>query len=303
MAMRGLAEFAMRGPYRALLVAMAGAGSLLFCWISAAVVALVALQRGPKSGFWVLLWASLPALVLIQLTGDATPLSLLVGTALLAMVLQVTMSLSLAVLLSGAVGLLTGVLFLAVGQAMLEQVAAVFAEFFQALEEQARQGEGAESLQLVPPTVPQLAGMMGAANAMLSVLCLALGRYWQSALYHPGAFGAEFRELRFPPAVTLGLAIAAFALAFAGVEFRSWAACLLVPLTAVGFALVHSRAKLAGQGSLWLTGVYLIWLVFDVAKLVLVGAVLVDAQMNFRARWKAARGLDKQRRTDDGSSE
>ena len=43
--MRGLANYAMSGRYRALLIAVASSGSLLFGWIGCAVVALVLLRR------------------------------------------------------------------------------------------------------------------------------------------------------------------------------------------------------------------------------------------------------------------
>jgi small subunit ribosomal protein S18 len=56
-AMRGLARFAMTGRYRALLIAMASSGSLLFAWVGAAIVALVTLRKGFREGFWLLLWA------------------------------------------------------------------------------------------------------------------------------------------------------------------------------------------------------------------------------------------------------
>ena len=44
--MRGLAEFTMRGRWQALGIAVLGAGSLLFGWISAAAIALVTLRKG-----------------------------------------------------------------------------------------------------------------------------------------------------------------------------------------------------------------------------------------------------------------
>ena len=59
--MRGLAEFIMRGRWQALAVAVLGAGSLLFGWISASAVALVTLRRGVVTGAWLTLWALLPA--------------------------------------------------------------------------------------------------------------------------------------------------------------------------------------------------------------------------------------------------
>ena len=139
-----------------------------------------------------------------------------------------------------------------------------------------------------PPTLAQLAGMMGTANGALSFLCLALARYWQAALYNPGGFGSEFRSLQLPKMLVWALAAAALGLALAGLAFRSWGAALLLPLTIAGFALLHARARYRGQGSFWMSGIYVAWLVFDAAKLGLVGLVLADTVMNFRDRWQAA---------------
>src|SRR6056297_2550803 len=171
--MKGLANFVMSGRYRALLVAMASSGSLLFCWIAAAVAALVTLRRGPAQGFWVLMWASLPAIVVTRMSGDTTPLALLVGTFVLALVLRLSVSLALAVLTSAIVGVVTGLLTLSFGSAMLEQLSAVFGDFVRALQEANNAGD----VTLVAPGVTQLAGMVGAANAALCVLCLVLARY------------------------------------------------------------------------------------------------------------------------------
>ncbi len=282
--MRGLANFAMSGRFRALLLAIASAGSLLFAWIAAAVVALVTLRKGHREGFWLLLWASLPGMVLTRVTGDSSALALVVGTALLAFVLRATIDLALTALASTGVALLTGALLLGFGEPMLEELSRVFAEFFASLEENAR-SSGAEPLGLQAPSKIQLAGMMGVANGVLSFLCLALARYWQAALYNPGGFGEEFRALRFPPALVWALGMGAVAIAAMGLQWRSWGATLLLPLTIAGFALLHARAAYRGQGSFWLGGIYAAWLVFDAAKLALVGLVLADALLNFRRRW------------------
>ena len=183
--MRGLAQFVMGGRYRALLVAMASSGSLLFGWIGAAVVGLVTLRRGYAEGFQLLLWALLPALLATQLTGDSSQLALLLGTGALAMLLRATVSLSLAALGSAAVALLTGLGLLLFGESLLAELARLFEEFFNAVAEQARQS-GSDRVRLQPPTQLQLAGMMGTANGALSFLCLALSRYWQAALYKIG---------------------------------------------------------------------------------------------------------------------
>ena len=88
--MKGLAAFVMRGRLQALLVSVACAGSMLFCWISAAVLALVTLRKGVGDGAWLLLWALLPAGALVVVFGDSGPLTLLLGTMTLAVVLRTT---------------------------------------------------------------------------------------------------------------------------------------------------------------------------------------------------------------------
>jgi hypothetical protein len=289
----------MSGRYRALLVAVASSVSLLFGWIGAAVVALVTLRKGYGQGLWLLLWALLPALLLSSLTGDSSAVTLLLGTAALALVLRAAMSLPLAALASTGVAALTGLGLLVFGQELLAELVRVFEEFFRAVENQAQRSGEAPGLVLRPPTVLQMAGMMGTANGGLSFLCLALARYWQAALYNPGGFGEEFRALRFPPTLVGGLALAALALSYAGPSFRSWAAALMLPLTIAGWSLLHARAFQRGQGSLWLGTLYLLWLVFDAAKLALIGLVIADALVNFRKRWVQQGGGIAPRDDDD----
>ncbi|MCB1698767.1 MAG: hypothetical protein KDI34_21295, partial [Halioglobus sp.] len=197
--MKGLASFVMRGRFQALMVTVAGAGSLLFCWISAAVLALVTLRKGAGAGAGLLAWALLPSGALLYAYGDSGPLTLLVGTTLLAALLRATVNLPLAVLASVPVGFLTGLGVAALGGEYLDQIVAVFGDFIGAMEQQLSQG--AEQVVLARPDARQIAGMLGAGTAASSVLCLLLARYWQAALYHPGGFGQEFRALFYPPVV------------------------------------------------------------------------------------------------------
>ena len=289
--MKGLAEFVMRSRLRALLLVLAGAGSLMFCWISAAVVALVTLRKGVGEGGWLLLWGLLPAGALVLALGDSGPLSLLLGTALLALVLRQTVSLALAVLMTVPVGLLTGLSLVVFGGEMLEQIVAMFSEFLAGMERRLST-DAAQPVVLVRPTPGQVAGMLGTGNAVLSALCLLLGRYWQAALYNPGGFGEEFRRLFLPRTWATGLALVGFGLALTGPELRSWGMIFLVPLTFSGMALVHSRLHWHGQGSGWLTGFYLVWVVFDPVKLMVVLIAVADSWQNFRQRWSRGSGGD-----------
>ena len=294
--MKGLASFVMSGRFQALLVALAGAGSLLFCWISAAVVALVTLRKGAAAGGWLLAWALLPAGTLMFVYADSGPLSLLVATAVLALVLRATVNLPLAVLCAVPLGGLAGLALMAFSGEQLQQVASYLGDFLAAIEQQLSQG--GEAVVLSRPDAAQVAGMMGAGTAMTAVLCLLLARYWQAALYNPGGFGQEFRALYYPPAITVVLALGAVALAAMGPAYRTWAVICVLPLAFVGLALVHVRVALRGQGTGWLVGFYIAWLVFDPVKLLVVFAAIADSWFKFRQRWDTRAGSVVERRGD-----
>ncbi len=290
--MKGLASFVMRGRLQALLVTMAGASSMMFCWISASVVALVTLRRGAGQGAWLLMWALLPAGLLLFYFGDSGPAAMLVGAMALALVLRTTVNLSVTVLASVAIGGLTGLALVVFGSQFLDQLVVFFAELLGNLERQLSQS-GGEAVVLIRPTALQVAGMLGVVNAVSSVMCLLLARYWQAALYNPGGFGEEFRALSLPPVMTAALVLPALGIFAMGVEYRTWAMIFAVPLTFVGLALVHARAKWRGQGGGWLTGFYLIWLILDPIKLIVVLAAIADSWIGFRQRWARQAGEDQ----------
>ena len=295
--MKGLAAFVMRGRFQALLVTLAGAGSLLFCWISAAVVALVLLRKGVGAGLGLLAWALLPSGALLYAYGDSGPLSLLLGTTLLAVVLRSSVSLPLALLACVPVGILTGLVLTTFGGGYLDQIVQAFGQFMASMEEQLSQG--GEAVVLARPGTVQVAGMLGAGTAASSALCLLLARYWQAALYNPGGFGQEFKALYYPPAVALGLAICAIGMASADAAYRTWAVIAVVPLALAGVALVHARAAWRGQGKGWLAAFYVAWLLFDPVKLLVVFAAIADSWFKFRQRWTGKPGTDVSRRETD----
>ncbi|CAA0093225.1 Uncharacterised protein [Halioglobus japonicus] len=295
--MKGLAELVMRGRLQALLVVVAGAGSLLFCWISAAALALVTLRKGAGAGLWLFMWALLPAGTLVYAFGDSGPLTLLAGTMVLALVLRNTINLPLAVLSAVGVGAVTGLALMAFAGAYLDQMVAYFSEFLASLEQQLSQG--GEVMELPRPDAPQIAGMLGAGTATMSVLCLLLARYWQAALYNVGGFSVEFKALYYPATVTSLLLVAAVGLYSLGLQYRTWAMICLIPLTFAGLSLLHARAEMRGRGTGWLTGFYIAWLIFDPVKLLVVLFAVADSWMNFRQRWSKGPGNELSRRDDD----
>jgi hypothetical protein len=187
------------------------------------------------------------------------------------------------------VGALAGGVLVAFGGEYLNQIVDALGEFMNSL---AKQVQGGDQLLLAAPDATQVAGMLAAGTAATSVLCLLLARYWQAALYNPGGFGKEFRALYYPPLITVALALSATGLFAMGAEYRTWAMICVQPLALAGLALVHARAAAHRQGRGWLTGFYVLWVIFDPVKLLVVLAAVVDSWFNFRRRWAAKPGSD-----------
>ena len=274
----------MRGRWQALAVAVLGAGSLLFGWISAAAVALVTLRQGVASGGWLVFWALLPAVVVSWLSGDPGSVLLLLGVFVLAVVLRATVSLALAVAASALVGLISGAGLLLIGADFLAQLAEVFAALLEQLQSNVATEESMDLVLSAPSTV-QIAGILAAGNAVTAVFSLLLARYWQALLYNPGGFREEFHALRLPPLWTTGLGLLALAVWAQEPWVSGWALVVSVPLMFCGFSLVHAYAAASGRGVSSLVIFYLLWLFVDPVKGLLLGCVVADAWIDFRRRW------------------
>ena len=284
--MRGLAEFIMRGRWQALAVAVVGAGSLLFGWLSAAAIALVTLRKGVIDGSWLVLWALLPALLAAWMSGDIGSIVLLAGTFVLAVILRTTVSLALAILASAALGILGGAGLLLISGEFLDQLVVVFAELIGDLE--ANMKASGQTITLPRPTPGQVAGILAAGNAVTAVLSLLLARYWQALLYNPGGFRVEFHRLRLPVGATLILGGLAIFLWLQASWISGWAMVWAVPLMFAGFALVHAWVAFTRRGNGSLVAFYAMWLFLDPVKGLLLGLVMADALLDFRRRWSSA---------------
>ena len=287
--MRGLAEFIMRGRWQALGVAVLGSGSLLFGWVSAAAIALVTLRNGSASGGWLTLWAILPAIIIAAISGDTGSVLLLLGAFSLAVILRESVSLSLAVMASVPLALLGGAALTLFNGVFLQELVATFNQALAQFEQELAQGEAAEMV-FNGVSVPQVAALLATGNAVIALLSLILGRYWQASLYNPGGFGEEFRALRLPVGAVLLMASAALILWWMGADWRVWSAVVVLPLTIVGFSLLHAFAKRAGKGVTWLALMYALWIVLDPVKWLWVGCVVIDTFADVRGRWSRSAG-------------
>ena len=278
--MRGLAEFVMRGRWQALAVAVTGSVLVFAAPLSAAAVALVTMGRGVRDGAWVVLWALLPALILGWVSGDYGTGWLLLSVFVAAAVLAQTVSLSLALLAVVPMSALGGLALLTFNAGFLDTLLSLFDAWIEALQ------AGDNPLEMVRPTMGQVAGLMAVGNALMASLCVLLGRYWQSELYKPGAFGEEFRALKLPSVWVVVLVVVTVVGAMSSGEWAAWSALAGIPITVCGFALLHSIARDRKLGGGFLTVSYILWAFVDVLKVGVLVAVLLDAFIDLGRRVK-----------------
>ncbi|MBA1202850.1 hypothetical protein G7009_13985 [Pseudomonas capeferrum] len=274
--MRALADFIMRGRVQATVVVVVSAVLPLLFWLSAAAGSLVFLRRGFKDASSVLVWGLLPALAL-WIFGEPSTLMVFVGTLALAASLRAGHSWSRVLLFSIPLGVVYGVVLGSVLREPLEMLAG-------ALEKALPQIDGRP---MIPSELitPLLISSSAASMQLISVLALVLARYWQAALYNPGGFGREFRELRLPAVPTLVLVSIMVLGPFFGSQFLTLAFASSVVLFLAGLALIHGLVAQGRLANFWLVGVYvtLIW-PMQPTYLLLVVLAIVDSLVDFRGR-------------------
>ncbi|MEX1236861.1 MAG: hypothetical protein WD994_01190, partial [Pseudomonadales bacterium] len=250
-------------------------------WIGSAVVALVLLRRGPAEGAMLLMWTSLPLLAWYMVNGDASPLLVLAGVGILAMVLRVTVSWEITLASAVAVAAIAGFSYEILSAQVLSMLVEWYIELLVAMEQT-----------LSPEEARQvLVGFFALGQAYAMVGALLLARWWQSRLYNPDGFGKEFRALRLSPRLSIGL-VAIIALFFAVGEpaFGRWIPLLTVPLVISAIAFVHWLISEKNLGTSWLVTFYLVlFLLIQLLYPLLTTVALLDSWMNLRKKF----GSDK----------
>jgi hypothetical protein len=132
-----------------------------------------------------------------------------------------------------------------------------------------------------------MTGAVAASVYAQFLLALFLGRWWQAQLYHPGGFGAEFRDLRLPRALGYGsLAVVGLSLFRPETAWTYELVVLVVPLLLVqGLAVAHGVRHRLGAGGGWLVAVYVLLVVgLPYAEMAVAVLGLADLWLNIRAR-------------------
>jgi len=294
---KGLAEFVMRGPVNAGAVA---AGTLLlglivapFAWLSAAVIALVALRLG---GLATLRVAG-PALIGVALAGAVVTgqgaaiavsgLAAWLPATVLALVLRQRVRLDDTLLVACAIGWV-----LVLGTYLfVEDPAGLWRDLLYRMMPPetmaARFDLPAEAMrQMIDTMAPLMTGMVAMSVVFSAVTSLLLARWWQSLLYNPGGFGNEFRSLRLgrtAAAITLG--VSALALFTTPALIDSLALVVASVYVFQGLAVAHGVVNGLALGPAWLVALYIALvplMPYVVVGLMIVGAV--DAWADYRRR-------------------
>lgn len=148
--------------------------------------------------------------------------------------------------------------------------------------------------QLISMMAGWMAGGVAATWFLGAVASLLLARYWASLLDRPGAFGEEFRQLRFgrwllflvPVLLLVGVVLTGGEPSLIGQLYLVGMVLFLIQGVSVGHGLVAEF----GASPAWLLGLYLL-LIFVAPH----GATMValagyaDGWLNFRARARARR--------------
>jgi len=295
---KGLFVLVMKGRTQAIVATVVSAVLALMITplavFSAAIVVLATLRNGAKEGLLVALSGALAIagigglMMNMPLAFGLFGLMLWVPAWLIASVLGSSHSLSKSLEAAAFAGLLVvGIQFLLLGNP---------GEFWGSILQQYMQG------QFDPAVIPEdqqqqvvamIAGWMPggvAASWFISMaLAVLLGRWGQALLEKPGAFGAEFRELRFSKTwlilVPVLLAISFFVYggepSLAGQFYLVGMALFLLQGISVAHALVNRLGRQTG----WLFGLYFLLFVGAPHSVTAIAAAgYADGWLNFRAK-------------------
>ncbi len=248
----------------------------------AGATALVALLMGISFGqplmaigFGLVLW--LPALLLALLLYQTRSLALtLAVNALLGILLISGLYIGLGNPADWWYGYITEQVIPAMEQANLELPEEILSE------------------QMLRQSAAMMTGVMVASISMGLSISVLVGRWWQSVISKPGAFGEEFRQLRLGMLASIVL-VALFALSLlASGQLAEWASnAMLVAMVVFlfqGLAVGHALVKQSGAGQGWLVMMYIL-LVFSMpfGFYLAVGFGLLDNSVDFRARFRKSK--------------
>jgi len=256
---------------------------------------LYSLHVGARPGLLVLLGAAMVTGLLGQVgmqQGAAvvvTSLLLWLPVWIAASVLRATRSLAMAMLVLVGIAML-GVLLVFI---IYGDPAPWWQHMLQGMVDQlAKQSELQDSVEglsvFVDQAAPLMTGSLAAGLGFAVLICLMLGRWWQSLLVKPGALRTEFYALRLNGGLSLaGLVIIGLAVFNLGILSKialQWSLITTVVFFFVGLAVLHATLANMHVAKGWLIAVYVLVSLLPQALLMVVMTGLLDPWLDLRRR-------------------
>jgi hypothetical protein len=296
--MKGLVTLVMKGRMQAIVATVLTATLALMVTplavISAAIVVLATLRNGAREGLLVALSGALAIAGLGGLTMQM-PLAfglfgllLWIPAWMLASILGSSHSLARTLEAAAFGGLLVvGIQYLLMGNPA-EIWGSILQQYMQGQFDPAVISEDQQQ-QLMAVISGWMPGGVAASWLISMSLAVLLGRWAQALLEKPGAFGAEFRELRFSTTwlilVPVLLALSFFVYggepSLAGHFYLVGMALFLLQ----GISVAHALVERLGKQTIWLFGLYFLLFVGAPHSVTAVAAAgYADGWLNFRAK-------------------
>jgi hypothetical protein len=247
--MHALAQFILKGRTQAIVVAVSAALLPLLFFISAAAVSLVTLRKGAAKGAFILVWALIPAIMWAR-QGDFSPIIVIIGSYLLAIVLRSSVSWQRVIQVALLLTLIAGFLQQQFNGDVLAQVVQGVQNLM--TQSSAKNALSGESQWLLQATL----GVFDALHFAMMLSSVLLARWWQSKLYNPGGLQLEFHQLRFSPVFTIALIALTVIATSGGGEYIRWIPIMVAPLVIAGLALAHGSVAKRSLGRSWLVALY-----------------------------------------------
>ncbi|MEX2523554.1 MAG: DUF2232 domain-containing protein [Gammaproteobacteria bacterium] len=287
--MRTLGNYIVRGWWQAVgVVSVLALLSLLLpplaYILSGVPVALVTLRRGPVTGIQVVFGALFLTSLLAWLAGltvmlaPAFALAIWAPVWLCAMVLRLTESQGRMVVAAGGLAAAFAIFM----HALVADVEDWWRSQFDAwLSGNLDPAAADQYRKLFEEAMPLMNAMMAAGLLLSLVVTVILARWWQSLLFNPGGFRAEFQNLTLPR----GLAVAAvLAMILSLMEtgawhwfFRDMLIVLVFMYLFQGLASVHRTVYRRELSQGWLIGMYVLMLLMPQMALLVACVGMVDA--------------------------
>lgn len=282
--MKALAQFAMRGPLQASVIAAVSTAVPLLSWVGAAVVGLVMLRLGVSQGLMVGLWALLPALGWSWFGNDPTALFVLFQVVVMVAVLRATASWEKTLLTGSGLAIVASMLLPVLYPQLIDQLVETGVSFYQRYDPDFAKQLGGQLDVLIRQVMN---ASMAGTYLLIAVLVTLLARSWQAGLYNPGGFRVEFHALRLSWPVAVLCVAVMFMAPLTGLNsvLVSWAAG--TPLLFAGLGLIHGIVGKRNMSIQWLFLFYFALVLLSPSlMLLLLLLAFVDSWLDFRGKIK-----------------